>query len=206
MPPRIEAVRAALAEQIGTILQKPPEYSALKIGGRRAYDRARAGEPVDLAPRPVTIHRIDVCEYDWPRLELEVECGGGTYIRAIARDLGDLLGCGGLVASLLRTAIGPFTLETAIDPMTLGPESVPGLLRPALEAVASLRRVELSQAHLADIAQGRTIPLPERIPAGEVALIGPDGALAAIAYAEPVAGRVAPLRVIARTGRTSRAE
>src|SRR4051812_836312 len=83
--PGLDAVRAAIATQVGTIPQKPPEYSALKVEGRRAYDLARAGQSVDLAARPVTIHRVDLLGYEWPRLELEVECEGGTYVRSIAR-------------------------------------------------------------------------------------------------------------------------
>ena len=78
------------------VIQKPPAYSAKKIQGKRAYDLARAGQTVELAPRPVRIDRIAVIDYAWPHLELEIDCGGGTYIRSIARDIGDALGCGGI--------------------------------------------------------------------------------------------------------------
>ena len=198
--PTFEAVRAAVATQVGTILQKPPEFSALKVGGRRAYDLARAGEAVDLAPRPVDIYRVDVLDYAWPRLSLEVFCGGGTYIRSIARDVGEALGCGGLVEVLTRTAIGPFTTGTAIDPESLALETIPGLLRPAVEAVATLPVVRLTEHQVADIARGRAISLePGRldVPPGEVALLGPDGLLAAVGEADPSTGRVAPRRVLA---------
>ena len=100
-----------LAPLMGHVHQTPPAFSALKTGGRRAYDLARMGRPVDLAPRTVQISRLSVLHYDWPLLELELECGSGTYIRSLARDIGDGLGCGGFVQTLVRTRIGPFTLE-----------------------------------------------------------------------------------------------
>ncbi len=123
-------VREALASQVGTIEQLPPQYSALRVGGRRAYDLARAGREVELAPRPVEVHRIDLRLYEWPRIEVEVHCGSGTYIRSIARDVGEALGCGGLIEVLTRTAIGPFLLPDALDPEALTSETLPGLLRP----------------------------------------------------------------------------
>ncbi len=134
--PGIEAIRAAIATQIGTIAQIPPDYSALKVDGRRAYDLARAGETVDLAARMVVVSRIDVLSYAWPKLELEIACGGGTYIRSIARDVGEALGCGGLVERLVRTRIGRFTLDEAIDPAALSSVTAPGWLRPRRSGVA----------------------------------------------------------------------
>src|SRR5438445_11555994 len=131
--------------------QMPPDYSALKVGGRRAYDLARAGRPVELAPRRVRIDRIDVLHYDWPRLELAIDCGSGTYIRSIARDVGEALGCGGLVETLIRTRIGPFTIEQALDLRELSAESLPGHLRPALDAVAELPRLVLDPRQVAAV-------------------------------------------------------
>ena len=124
-------------------IQQPPAYSALKIKGQRAYDLARAGQAVELAPRLVRIDRIAVLRYAWPHLELEIDCGSGTYIRSIARDIGEALGCGGLVETLVRTRIGPFTLEQAVDPADLSTESIDRHLRPALDAVADLPRLVL---------------------------------------------------------------
>ena len=108
---------------VGEIVQRPPEYSALKIEGRRAYDLARAGRAVELAPRRVRIDRIDVLHYEWPRLELEVQCQGTTS--AQSRDTGRGAGCGGLVEILVRTRIGPFTIDDAVDPRALTAESLP---------------------------------------------------------------------------------
>jgi len=191
------AVDAAVAAQVGEILQKPPEYSALKVGGRRAYDLARAGEAVDLAPRPVRVDRIDVLSYAWPRLELEIGCGAGTYVRSIARDVGEALGCGGLVEVLVRTRIGDFLLTDAVDPDALSAATIPGFLRPAAEAVAQLPAVRVTAAQAADLAMGRGATVPGA-PAGEVALLGPDGALVAVGEADAGSGgRVAPRRVLA---------
>ena len=103
-------VRSALLTQVGTISQMPPQFSALKVEGKRAYDLAREGQAVELAARPVRIDQVELISYAWPRLELQVDCGSGTYIRSIARDIGEILGCGGLVEVLTRTRIGPFRL------------------------------------------------------------------------------------------------
>lgn len=197
--PTPAAVAGAVAAQVGTILQKPPEYSALKVEGRRAYDLARAGEAVELAPRPVTVYRVDVLSYAWPRLELEVECGGGTYIRSIARDVGEALGCGGLVEVLVRTRIGAFTLADAVDPASLSAATIAALIRPAAEAVVQLPAVRVTAGQVADLMLGRSIGAADA-PAGELALIGPDGRLVAVAESDPATGRVAPKRVLAGAG------
>lgn len=114
MPPSVADLRAALAPFVGEVLQRPPAYSAMKIGGRRAYALARKGEAVVLEPRPVTIHGIDLLGYQWPIAELDVRCGKGVYIRSLARDLGQALGTGGTLAALRRTAVGPYTIDQAV--------------------------------------------------------------------------------------------
>jgi tRNA pseudouridine55 synthase len=106
-------VRGALARFTGEFLQRPPDYSAVKVGGRRAYRLARRGERVEHAPRPVTVHRIDLLEYSWPILEIELSCAHGFYVRGLARDLGEALATGGFCRSIRRTAVGPFTLDRA---------------------------------------------------------------------------------------------
>ena len=194
-------VQVALASQVGTILQIPPQFSALKVAGRRAYDLARAGRTVDLAARSVTVHRVDLFRYAWPCLELEIECGGGTYIRSIARDVGEALGCGGLVEELVRTRIGPFTLAEALDPASLAPSALPCLLRPALEAVPDLPRLVLTAGAVTALVQGQSLPLEglagPQPASGEVALVGPDGELVALGEAVAAAGRLFPRRVLA---------
>jgi tRNA pseudouridine55 synthase len=194
--PALEALRAAVAAQTGTILQKPPGYSALKVAGERAYDRARAGQAVDLAPRPIHIDRIEILRLMWPKLELEVSCGGGTYIRAIARDLGDALGCGGLIETLVRTRIGPFPLEDAIDLGTLSVATIPSYLRPAAEAVSSLPAWQLSKSDVSEGVRGRSIVAPSAPNSSELALFGPDGDLVAIGGRDPSGDRIQPRKVL----------
>jgi tRNA pseudouridine55 synthase len=108
-PPTRADVIAAIAPFIGTIQQRPPAYSAMKVGGRRAYKLARQGEAPVLAHRPVVIHDLVLERYEWPLADLFIHCGKGTYIRSLARDLGVALGVGGHCAALRRTAVGPFT-------------------------------------------------------------------------------------------------
>lgn len=98
---------------VGRIMQRPPAYSAMKVGGRRAYDLARTGRPVDLPPRPVRVDAMELLDFNWPQARLRIDCGRGTYIRSLARDLGESLGCGGCLTELVRAQIGPFTLENA---------------------------------------------------------------------------------------------
>ncbi len=108
------AVPAALPQFTGTIEQVPPAFAAIHVQGTRAYVRARRGETVSLEPRQVTIHRLEILDLQLPRLSLEVECSTGTYIRALARDLGETLGCGAHLESLTRTQVGAFSLQDAI--------------------------------------------------------------------------------------------
>lgn len=112
--PTRAAVEARLPSFVGEIMQTPPAYSAIKIGGERAYDIARDGEEVVLQPRPVTIHSLQIVTSSDDETVFEAHCGKGTYVRAIARDLGRLLGCFGHVTALRRTRVGPFTEEDAV--------------------------------------------------------------------------------------------
>jgi tRNA pseudouridine55 synthase len=181
----------ALGPLRGKVMQQPPEHSALKIKGKRAYDLARSGQDVVLAPRAVQIDRIDVVRYAWPHLELEIDCSKGTYIRSIARDVGEALGCGGYVQELVRTRIGPFTLEESVAPENVSADSIARLLRPSLEAVGHLPRFVLDDAQIAAVTQGRMIALPETQGADQsmalVALVDRDSRL--VALAEPDADR-----------------
>lgn len=112
-PPSVAAIDAALAQQTGLIQQVPPNFSAIHIDGQRAYKAARKGEMLKMRPREVRVDAIERLSYDWPRLELRITCGKGTYIRSIARDLGKLLGTGGHLSSLKRTAVGDYTIDMA---------------------------------------------------------------------------------------------
>ena len=130
VPPTPDAVAAALPSFVGEILQRPPAYSAMKVGGRRAYDLARKGQAVELEPRPVRVYAIDLLDYAWPVLRLRVECGRGTYIRSIARDLGEALRVGGHLVQLRRTRVGEFTVGDAVDLERLRADGVAAHLQP----------------------------------------------------------------------------
>lgn len=119
-PPTREDVERALAGFAGRIMQQPPSYSAMKVGGRRAYRLSRQGQPPHLAARAVVVHSIALSRYDWPIAEVDLHCGKGFYVRSLARDLGKALGTGGFCASLRRTAVGPFD-----ESMAVGLEALP---------------------------------------------------------------------------------
>ena len=121
--PTPEAILALLPRFVGEIMQTPPAYSAIKIGGERAYDLAREGETVEIAARPVTIHALELVHYDQNSSVLEARCGKGTYVRAIARDLGRMIGCYGHVSQLRRTRVGPFTETDASSLEDLGADA-----------------------------------------------------------------------------------
>ena len=114
-----EQVREALGAFTGEIEQRPPAHSALKIEGRPAYERARKGEEIEMKARRVHVYRVDVVRFELPEVEIEVECSRGTYIRSLAHDLGEALGCGGHLSALTRTRIGPFRVEEAVTPEAL---------------------------------------------------------------------------------------
>jgi tRNA pseudouridine55 synthase len=110
-----EQIDAILPRFTGAIEQRPPVFSAVKVGGRRAYDLARKGHDVELAPRTVHVYGVELLSYDWPLATLRIDCGRGTYVRALARDLGAALGVGGYLTALRRTAIGPFSAADAVS-------------------------------------------------------------------------------------------
>ena len=122
--PTAAEIAAALAGMTGEVSQVPPVFSALKIGGRRSADRARAGEAVVAKPRVVRIDRLEVLDYEWPTVRIRVACGRGTYVRAIARDLGAALQVGGYLTALRRTFVGPFAERRAVTLERLEGEGV----------------------------------------------------------------------------------
>lgn len=111
-----DQLEGALSQLSGETLQRPPDFSAIKKNGKPAYKMARKGKPVELEPRPVRIDRIDLLSFSSPNVTLEVTCGKGTYIRSLARDIGEILGCGAHLRELVRVENGPLRLETALEP------------------------------------------------------------------------------------------
>ena len=168
--PTREEVAAALARQVGEVMQRPPAFSALRVGGRRAYELARAGETVVLDARPVRIDAITLDRYDDLTVECTVRCGGGTYIRSIARDLGETLGCGGLMTSLRRTAVGEFTLERAVPLDDLDRHVFDDVRLPLVTGVAEVPRITVDAEGRSHFRMGRRF----------VASQEPDGTVAAV--------------------------
>jgi tRNA pseudouridine55 synthase len=113
-PPTRDAVAAALTQFTGDIMQRPPNFSAIKIGGRRAYALARQDKPVDIPARPVRVDAMTLLAYEWPIATIRIASGKGFYVRSLARDLGDVLHTGGCCRTIRRTAVGPFTIDEAI--------------------------------------------------------------------------------------------
>jgi tRNA pseudouridine55 synthase len=200
-PPSTSQVEEALQPFVGSISQVPPAYSAAKTTGRRAYALARRGEEVVLQPREVQVYRIDVHQYVYPRLQIEVHCGKGTYIRSLARDLGNALGCGAIVEALRRTRVGPFDVSVAVGLDATAAEAHARLL-PLRAAVAELRAVILTPDEIAHMRQGKAVPAPALAGGGdsETAVVDEAGNLAAIAQVRQ-AGLLQPVKVFNGTSK-----
>ena len=194
-------LEAALAAFRGTIDQVPPQVSAVHVEGQRAYARVRLGEQLNLAARPVTIQRLELLGWDaaTASLELLVRCSAGTYIRALARDLGEALGCGGALARLRRTEALGFGLEQAVPLEALDQAPLPALLNP-LTALGHLPQRRLLDAELDGWRCGRALDHGLSLEAGEpVAVLGPDGNLAGMARTSE-GGLLQPKLVFNATG------
>ncbi len=182
-------VEAVLALFRGPIRQRVPPYSAVKRDGQPLYKRARRGEAFELPERDVVIHALDLLAYDPPLLRLRVACSSGTYIRSLAHDLGQALGCGGHITALRRTAVGRFTLAEAVALDALTPENLPTHLRPPEAAVAHLPRVDFNAEAARELGFGRRVAADGAAPAGDVAAFGPGGRFLGIVAAEEGAWR-----------------
>jgi tRNA pseudouridine55 synthase len=183
------AVAAALEQFRGAQQQRPPAHSAVKVDGERAYRRARRGEAVALAPRPVEVHALALTGYDAPDARFEATVSAGTYLRSLARDVGEALGCGGHLAALRRTAVGPFLLSEAVAPEQVSAAT----LRDPAALVADLPRRDLTAQEREAVVHGRPVPdASGKGQAAQVALFA-DGALVAIAE---VAGDALKPRVV----------
>jgi tRNA pseudouridine55 synthase len=123
-PPTNAHIHTITKQFVGQIQQQPPAYSAIHVQGRRSYELARQGKPVELSPRPVRIYGIEIIDYSWPELKLRVDCGRGTYIRSLARDIGAALNVGGHLVALRRTRVGPFYAEASKNLTELSSENV----------------------------------------------------------------------------------
>ena len=209
------AIEALLPRFIGTIEQVPPRFSAVKIDGERAYDLAREGEVVEIAPRAVTIHRLELLEMpDADHSLLAAECGKGTYVRALARDLGRALGALGHVCALRRNRVGPFAerdmislerLESLCHRAAAGEGNLADLLLPVETALDDIPALAVSPADAARLHRGQAVLLRGRDAAvirGAVQ-VASGGQLVAIAEIDR--GEIVPKRVFNLAGVTGRA-
>ena len=171
-------VEAALARFRGAYAQRPPAYSAVKVEGERAYRRARRGEPVALAARPVLVSALELVRFAPPDVAFRATVSGGTYVRGLARDVGEELGCGAHLATLVRTRVGPFRLEDGVMPERL----TAGDLRDPATLVAELPRRDLDETARVAVTHGRPVSAGKG-EEGSVALFA-DGHLVAVAERE----------------------
>ena len=199
-----EQLESCLPAFLGQIEQVPPQYSAVHIGGRRAYDLARRGETFEIQPRTVEVYEIELMSFRFPRFQLRIVCGSGTYIRSIGRDLGEQLGTGAIMSSLIRTRIGQFNLDTAMkldDELSL--ESITQHLQPAALAVINLPQYQCNAEELLFLSQGRKLKCnPDHFPDGnqltEIAVMTQEGTLAAIAEWDRSIHQLSPRQVFYR--------
>ena len=213
--PTADAIRALLPSFLGVIQQVPPRYSAIKIEGERAYDLARDGETVELAARPVEITRLEVVDTpDADHTVLEAECGKGTYVRSLARDMGRALGCFGHVSALRRVAVGPFVeesmilladLEAVCHRAAAGEGSLADALLPVETALDDIPALAVARSDAARLQRGQAVLLRGRdapIFSGPV-YVTVEGHLLALADVDH--GEIVPRRVFNLAGLTGRA-
>ncbi len=192
--PEATAILAALPQFTGTILQLQPAFSAIKIAGERAYDIARDGETPQLTPRPVTIHELVLVAVGPDAATFEARCGKGTYVRAIARDLGRTLGCLGHVSALRRTRVGPFAETEAVPLAQIEDASVPDAMRRVEAGLLELPQVVVDRDSAARLRRGQSVLLRGRDAPGDGTAYASCGgvvvAVGAIERGELVPGRV----------------
>ena len=152
--PTQEEIENTLEQFMGTIDQIPPQFSAKKIKGQKAYELARKGKTVDLKPVKITIHSIKLVEYKWPIIKVHIHCGSGTYVRAIARDIGKKLECGGHLSLITRTRVGPYALDQACILEAVNE----GSIQPLSSALQHLPAYPLNEQEFQQLKSGRPIP------------------------------------------------
>jgi tRNA pseudouridine55 synthase len=211
--PAADAIRALLPQFTGLIEQTPPRYSAIKVQGERAYDLARDGEVVQLAPRPVEIHQLALIDQpDSNHSLFEAECGKGTYVRALARDIGRILGCYGHISALRRTVVGPFDendmipleqLEALCNRAASGEGSLADALLPVETALDDIPALAVTRADAARLHRGQAVLLRGRDAPSCSGTVYVTVAGRLLALAEIGNGELIPKRVFNLTGLTS---
>ena len=174
----------ALKTFVGEIEQTPPPYSAVKVQGRKAYEMAREGEEVELAPRKITVHHLEVLEWTPPEVVIDVHCSSGTYVRSLANDLGVMLGCGAYLVGLRRTKSGRFSLRDAVPLRKLQEAFTAGnwyqYLIPAAEAIGDWPAVELSPDEVEGVRHGHRVKVTGEPTETKVRGVSTQGELVAL--------------------------
>lgn len=183
--PTADQLQAVLPEFVGQIEQVPPAYSALKVQGKRAYTLARGGQQVDLQARKIMIHRLRLLDYQYPQFTVEIDCGSGTYVRSLGRDIARRLGTEAVMSQLVRTAIGPFRLDDALDPTMLTSENVAAELLSPLTALPDLPRIAIDPSQQRRLSQGLAIDNCWGVDAPELAAVDGGGRLCSLVAARP---------------------
>lgn len=180
--PVADEILAVLPQFLGTIQQLPPAFSALKVDGKRAYELARQGEAPDLKPRPIEIHTIELIEYSYPQLTLDIRCGSGTYVRSLGRDIARALGTEAVMSALIRTEIGPFHLQQALAGDDITPQTMDQNFLSPQSALGDMPGVIVTEQEAAYLRNGRQLGRPEldSAAAPEVCALTPEGRLLAI--------------------------
>lgn len=161
-PPATIPTTAEIAEACGRftgpIMQTPPQYSAVQINGKRAYKLSRKGKSVEIPPRPVHIHQIEILGYQYPYLDVNVSCGSGTYIRSLGNDIAAVFGTKAVMTNLIRTGIGPFRIENAVPLEQVDSfEVVQSRIEKAWRGLTSLQKLHFDEEQITNIRQGRRI-------------------------------------------------
>ena len=177
--PTREEIEAALPSFRGEILQRPCDYSAVHVDGKRAYRLARKGRPLELAAKRVRIDVLDVTAYEWPRLGVDIVCSSGTFVRAIGRDLAMALGTTAVMESLTRTAVGPFERARSLAMAAVTLESVRAAMLPAVAAVPLVPRFTLGNDLLAKAVRGGLVAVGDE-PVESLAAVDEAGDLVGI--------------------------
>ena len=195
MPPITrEDIERWLPEFRGTIQQVPPDFSAVRVNGRRAYKLARAGKPVVIQPREVEILDLHLTGFELPHFELDITCGSGTYIRSIGRDLGVRLECGATMTQLERVSVGPFSVEQAISLEDLTIDNLDAAIQSPVAAVPHFPIVRIEPSQFPGVRNGNPIPITDQVPANtdRVVLVTSIGQPIAIARVGSESGLLHP--------------
>lgn len=195
-----EEFEQALQSFVGEFEQKPPAYSAIKVKGEKAYEMARRGEDVELKPRLIQVHELELLDWDPPEAVIDIQCSSGTYVRSLAHDLGEKLGCGATLTGLRRTKNGRFGLRDAVSLRKLQEAFANGdwyqYLIPAAEALGDWYTVELTVEQVDEVRHGHRVPAAEPVEEGKWArAVSQEGELVALMEYDSAANEWQPRKV-----------